>query len=105
METFMNIPQWQQEVIRRNDPKFPIKYYLVGNKRDLDPTKSLLGAKTFAENNDMTFIVTSIKQSNTIELLRNNIFQYIDENREKGKFNIKDSLNLHNIPLIRNCCN
>lgn len=105
IQTFMNIPEWQQEVIKRNDPSYPIKYYLVANKRDLEPIKSLDGAKQFAEDNNMTFIVTSLKQPETIELLRSNIFQYIDENKDKGKLNIKDTLKLGDLPVLNHCCN
>jgi Ras-related protein Rab-11A len=104
METFMNIPDWQNEVINRNDPKFPIRYYLIANKRDLRPSKDLDGVKKYADDNDMTFIVTSIKQHKTIELLRNNIFQYVDENKDKGKFNLKETLRLNEVPLFNNCC-
>lgn len=105
-ETFMNIPEWQQEVIKRNDPKYPIKYYLVANKRDIQPTKNLIGPKQFADANNMTFIVTSIKQIDTIELLRNDIFKYVDENKDKGKHNFKDVLNLtvSYVPLLNQCC-
>lgn len=104
METFMNIPDWQNEVIKRNDPKYPIKYYLIANKRDLRPSKDLAGVKRFADDNDMIFIVTSIKQHKTIELLRNNIFQYVDNNKDKGKFNLKETLKLNDVPIINNCC-
>lgn len=105
IQTFMNIPEWQQEVYKRNDPSYPIKYYLVANKRDLEPIKSLDGAKQFAKDNDMTLIVTSIKQPETIELLRSNIFQYIDQNMDKGKLNVKETLKIGELPVINNCCN
>ena len=81
----MNIPEWQQQVIEKNKTDVSIKYYLIANKRDLCPTKDLSGAITFAENNNMTFIVTSAKQPETINLLRTSIYNYIDANKEKGK--------------------
>jgi small GTP-binding protein len=105
METFMNIPDWQQEVIKRNDPKYPIKYYLIANKRDLRPNRSLLGAKKFADENGMTMIVTSTKQRETIELLRNNIFQYVDENKDKGRMKLQDFFSINNVPKLNYCCN
>jgi small GTP-binding protein len=105
METFMHIPGWQQEVIERNDPKYPIKYYLIANKRDLKPTKSLLGPKKFADENDMTMIVTSTRQPETIELLRNNIFQYVAENKDKGRLKFQDFLSINNVSKLTNCCN
>jgi small GTP-binding protein len=105
METFMNIPGWQQEVIERNDPKYPIKYYLIANKRDLKPIKSLLGAQKFADENDMTIIVTSTRQPETIELLRNNIFQYVKDNKDKGRLKYQDFLSINNVPKLGNCCN
>lgn len=85
LETFMNIPDWQQEVTSRNNEKVPIKYYLVANKRDLQPNKSLAGVETFAQQNNMTLIITSVKDDITINELKTQIFDYILENKEKGK--------------------
>ena len=69
METFMHIPEWQNEVIYRNKENIPIKYYLIANKRDLNPTKSLEGATKYAAENNMTLVVTSVKRPETIKIL------------------------------------
>lgn len=106
METFMNIPEWQQEVIKRNDANVPIKYYLIANKRDINPTRSLEGPTKFALENDMTFIVTSTKQPETINILKSDIFRYVSENKEKGKANLlPELLKLDNVPSFTECCN
>lgn len=105
IETFMNIPQWQQEVIKRNDPDFPIKYYLVANKYDLNETKNLEGAKQFAKDNDMTFIITSVKNQNSISSLKNEIFQYVNNNKDKGDFRIGDYLHIPKSTSMKGCCN
>lgn len=103
MESFMHIPEWQQTVIEKNQDSNNIKYYLIANKRDLCPTKDLTGAKTFAENNNMTFIVTSAKQPETIDILRNNIHEYIDKNKEKGETHIVGDL-FKLVTTKPNCC-
>jgi small GTP-binding protein len=106
METFMNIPEWQQEVIKRNDKNIPIKYYLLAHKRDLNPTRTLEGATTFAKNNDMTFIVTSVNQQETINIFKTDMFTYVKNNKDKGKANLfYDVLRINNVPLISSCCN
>lgn len=105
METFMNIPQWQQEVIKRNDPNYPIKYYLVANKKDLDPERDLIGGEKFAEDNDMEFMATSIKDNSSIESLRNRIFEYVSDNKHNGKLNLSDYIKLDKMPSMDTCCN
>lgn len=105
LETFMNIPQWQQEVIKRNDPDYPIKYYLIANKIDLNHEKNLAGGEQFAKDNNMTFMVTSIKESNTIDKLRDDIYHYVNKNKEKGLFRMSDYLKVSKTPLFKTCCN
>lgn len=102
IQTFMNIPEWHQKINSNNKSIYPIKYYLLANKRDLQPTRSLTGASKFAKDNDMTFIVTSIKQPETIDILREKIFEYIDNNKNINRTR-KDIIRLGNIPIISNC--
>ena len=105
IETFMNIPQWQQEVIKRNDSEYPIKYYLVANKIDRNNDKDLSGAEQFAKDNDMIFMITSKNEPNSIEKLRNNIYQYADINKDRGILQVIDYIKLSNPTSINKCCN